>query len=67
MNIHDATEIAYKNGYEQAVRDIFAEIENAHEECIHIDATTNLGYLLKTKFMDKLAELKKKYIGEGEE
>ena len=42
-------------------REIFEEIENAHEECIHIDLSTNIGYLLQTKFEHKLAELKKKY------
>jgi hypothetical protein len=41
--------------------EIFEEIENAHEECIHIDPTTNIGYLLQSKFELKLAELKKKY------
>ena len=45
-------------------REIFEEIEKAHEECIHIDPSTNIGYLLRTKFELKLAELKKKYIGE---
>lgn len=70
MNIYDATEIAYRNGYEQgkadATREIFEEIENAHEECIHIDPSTNIGYLLQTKFEHKLAELKKKCINQGE-
>ena len=47
------------------VRAIFEEIDAAHEECIHIDPTTNLGYLLRNKFEHKLAELKKKYT-EGE-
>ena len=47
-------------------REIFEEIENAHEECIHIDPSTNIGYLLQSKFEHKLAELKKKYTeGEG--
>ena len=45
----------------EVAREIFEEIENAHDECIHIDATTNIGYLLQTKFLNKLAELKKKY------
>ena len=58
-----------KMGYRKAsdvAREIFEEIENAHDECIHIDPTTNIGYLLQTKFLNKLAELKKKYTeGEG--
>ena len=45
----------------EVAREIFEEIENAHEECIHIDPTTNIGYLLQSKFELKLAELKKKY------
>jgi hypothetical protein len=27
MNEHDATEVAFKNGYKKAVEDIFADIE----------------------------------------
>lgn len=27
MNIHDATETAYHNGYQQAVKDILAELK----------------------------------------
>lgn len=50
----------------EVAREIFEEIENAHEECIHIDSSTNIGYLLQTKFVLKLAELKKKYAGVGE-
>ena len=67
-----AVEIAeelYDHGYRKSTyvaREIFEEIDIAYDECIHIDATTNIGYLLKTKFLDKLAELKKKYTeGEG--
>ena len=47
----------------EVAREIFEEIENAHEECIHIDASTNIGYLLQTKFEHKLDEPKKKYTG----
>ena len=42
-------------------REIFEEIEKAHNECIWIDITTRIGYLQQTKFEHKLAELKKKY------
>ena len=60
---------AIDKGYRKAsdvASEIFEEIENAHDECIHIDPTTNIGYLLKTKFLDKLAELKKKYTEDME-
>lgn len=52
MNEHDATEIAFKNGYKQAVRDIFEEIERE---------TKNHGI---TYTQRKIAELKKKYTEE---
>ena len=26
MNIHDATEVAYKNGYEKALKDFYKEL-----------------------------------------
>ena len=55
MKIHDATEIAYKNGYQQAARDIFADIE---EICN--------GFLIKNNCaiisLDEIAELEKKYL-----
>ena len=54
----------YNAGYRKAedvVREIFEELEDAYYECIHIDPTTNIGYLLQTKFLKKLAELKEKY------
>ena len=28
MSIHDATEVAYKNGYQQAVKDILSSVED---------------------------------------
>lgn len=59
MNIHDATEIAYKNGYNQAVRDIFEEIEQVLGLFL-IDNHCAIVSLVE------LAELKKKY-SEGEE
>lgn len=53
MNPHDATEIAYKNGYEQgkadAAREIFEEIEQE---------TKNHGICYTQR---KIAELKKKH------
>ena len=59
-----AVNAGYRKSEEVAI-EIFAEIENAHEECIHIDPSTNIGYLLQIKFEQKLAELKKKYTEEG--
>ena len=49
MTEHDATEIAFKNGYNQAVQDIFADI---YEDCFD-----QFGYIN----YEALAELKKKY------
>ena len=49
MKNHDATEIAYKNGYEKAVQDVFADIEREIK---------NHGI---TYAQRKIAELKKKY------
>ena len=49
MNEYDATEIAYKNGYEKAVQDVFADIEREIK---------NHGI---TYAQRKIAELKKKY------
>lgn len=49
MNEHDATEIAYKNGYNQAVQDVFSDIEREIK---------NHGI---TYAQRKIAELKKKY------
>ena len=55
MNIHDATETAYRNGYEKAkqevAKEIFEEIERE---------TKNHGISYTQR---KIAELKKKYTG----
>lgn len=53
MNEHDATEIAFKNGYEKAAREIFEEIEREIK---------NHGI---TYAQRKIAELKKKYTEEA--
>jgi hypothetical protein len=50
----------------EVAREIFEEIEKAHDECIWIDITTRIGYLQQTKFEHKLTELKNKYTKEGE-
>ena len=49
---------------QEVAREIFAEIEEAHDECIWVDITTRIGYLQQTKFDHKLAELKEKYAGD---
>lgn len=61
MNTHDATEIAYKRGYEQAAREIFAEIEKCFFE--------ELVGCTEAKLIDEemFAELKKKYLEENNE
>jgi hypothetical protein len=68
MNAHDATEIAYERGYNQAVRDIFAEIEailhtldRQHMLC----GNPKQAWGIRSA-ETKIAELKKKYV-EGEE
>ena len=53
MNEYDATEIAFKNGYEQAVRDVFADIE----KCRTFGAFSIHGYIISD-----INEIKKKYI-----
>lgn len=60
MNEHDATEIAFKNGYKKAVREIFEEI---HKSVIH-RILHDEDYSLDS-FTKDLDELKKKYTEEG--
>ena len=55
MNEHDATEIAYKNGYAQAVRDILAEIEENAD--LLYDGYRDIFVITAKDF----AELRKKY------
>ena len=52
MNIHDATEQAYKNGYKKAAEEIFEEIESLKTIGLY-------GFQLYHK--RDIAELKKKY------
>jgi hypothetical protein len=56
MNEHDATEIAFKNGYEKAVREIFEEIEE-----ILFDYESTIQKEYRNAFNSRFAELKKKY------
>ena len=67
VNTEGLTRELYDDGYRKAsevAREILEEIEDAYYECIHINPTTNIGHLLQTKFLTKLAELKEKHIGE---
>lgn len=57
MKEHDATEIAFKNGYKKAASDIFEEIEKI--------ATSEGAYDYVS--IQEVAELKKKYTGGGAE
>ena len=62
-----ADQIMREMGYRKAsevAREIFEEIEKAHEDCIWIDPSTNIGYLKHHPFELKVAELKKKYTKE---
>ncbi len=76
MNMHDATEQAYKNGYargrSEVVREIFAEIEKIinkhHSECYEFEegdecdtAITYISYISAD-----IDELKEKKYTEGE-
>ena len=62
MKEHDATEIAYKNGYKQGVKDIFEEIESL---LIRYTFEDNYGEYISTTITDEFAELKKKYTEEN--
>jgi hypothetical protein len=53
MNEYDATEIAFKNGYKKAVRDIFEDIEKS--------CGTFLVFGIHGYAIHDIAELKRKY------
>ena len=61
MNIHDATEVAYRNGYERGATDtakkIFADLET------YMDWFEGSDVILTR---EEFAELRKKYV-EGED
>jgi hypothetical protein len=69
MNIYDATENAYRNGYEKAKQDVAKEIFAAIEEIISSDEIDDeLKYdeffgasIAISRIGNKIAELKKKY------
>lgn len=76
MNIHDATEAAYKNGYAKgkadAVREIFEEIDkkiasmeynaNTPRKTVKVEELKEqVDWVLHTVIPQTLAELKKKY------
>lgn len=54
MNEHDATEIAFNNGYTKAVREIFEEIERLCDTHLYWN---NCSIIQR----DDIIELKKKY------
>ena len=54
MNIHDATEQAYKNGYDAGVREISAETKILKQEL-------NSHYEMYQKSMFEYEQLQKKY------
>ena len=56
MKEHDATEIAFKNGYKKAVEDVFEDIE----KCMEHDYISTIG-VYKGSLELRIAELKKKY------
>lgn len=59
MNIHDATEEAYKKGYKDAVEEIFEEINKNYADFL-FDGYRNLVVLTEKDW----EELKKKYMEE---
>ena len=61
MKEHDATEIAFKNGYNKAAREIFEEIENNMID-IKMEFST-----LRAIGSKKLTKLKKKYTEDRNE
>lgn len=74
MNPYDATEAAYKNGYADAVREIFADIEKVFFKYYETRVTYSdptllyhireaVGFSLNEMFTE-IAELKKKYTEE---
>ena len=72
MNIYDATEIAFKNGYEQGRKDTASEIFAEVDKIINDDrinrrlAERGLSVIRKIgepNLEQQLAELKKKYMG----
>ena len=73
MNIHDATEIAYKNGYKQGQSDVAREIFAEIEAILHtLDRQHMLCGNPKQAWgirsaETKIAELQKKYTGEQNE
>lgn len=60
MKEHDATEIAFKNGYKQCAMDVLEEIEEYTED------VGFSSFMERWKFNDFLAELKKKYTEKTE-
>lgn len=57
MNEHDATEIAFKNGYEKAAREFIEAVDPMLDLVCHMTG-------LEITFFGKYGELKKKYTEE---
>ena len=62
-NINKVLSAELDKAKSEVAREIFEEIDRAHEDCIVI--LGDMGYLQPYKFEQKIAELKKKYT-EGE-
>ena len=74
MKEHDATELAFRNGYKKAVEDIFEEIEKKISSMQYNVKTTRktvnveelkeqVDWVLHEVIPNTIAELKKKYMG----
>lgn len=65
MNIHDATEKAYRNGYEKAkaevAREIFEEIYDRLMTSFPTSSFIDAPCTTEDRIYDMLAKLKKKY------
>ena len=68
MKEHDATEIAYKNGYNKGARDVLEEIERIILDNTYPDFNSKhkpVNVWKATTGYDAFYKLKKKYIGQA--
>jgi hypothetical protein len=67
MNEHDATELAFKNGYKKGARDVLDEVEknilSIKVDSTNLDITYGAFLAIHNYVAHALAELKKKYGG----
>lgn len=61
MKEHDATELAFNNGYEKAVREIFADLENL------FGVATEASMLAEIFETPNYKRFKRKYMEKGGE